>query len=97
MSRAEEILKVSYKGIIANILLVVFKSIVGLMANSISVVLDAVNNLSDVISSVVTIVGTKIASREADKKHPYGHGRIEYIASTIVSVKIGRASCRERV
>lgn len=84
--RTKEIVMVSYKGIFANILLVIFKSIVGLMANSISVVLDAVNNLSDVLSSIITIAGTKIANKDADKKHPYGHGRIEYITSSIVSI-----------
>lgn len=100
MGRANEIVKVSYKGIAANVLLVIFKSIIGLMANSISVVLDAVNNLSDVLSSVVTIVGTKFASRGADKEHPYGHGRIEYIASSIVSLIVlvaGVVSMKESI
>ena len=68
-----------------NILLVIFKGVVGFLANSIAIILDAVNNLTDVISAVVTIIGTKLATKKADKEHPYGHGRIEYIAATIVS------------
>ena len=70
----------------ANLVLVVFKMIVGLAANSIAVILDAVNNLSDALSSVITIIGTKLAGRRPDKKHPFGHGRIEYITSVIIAV-----------
>ena len=55
------------------------------MSNSIAIITDAVNNLSDALSSIVTIIGTKLASKAPDKKHPYGHGRIEYITSLIVS------------
>lgn len=100
MDRTQQIVKVSYRGIAANILLVVFKSIVGFAANSISVILDAVNNLSDVLSSVITIIGTKLAGRAPDKKHPYGHGRIEYITSLIIAVIVlaaGVTSLKEAV
>ena len=83
--REKTIIKTSMVGIITNILLVVFKVFVGLLANSIAIVLDAVNNLSDVLSSVITIIGTKLANKAPDKKHPLGHGRIEYISSLIVS------------
>ena len=62
--------------------------IVGIVANSIAIVLDAVNNLTDVLSSVITIVGTKLANKAPDKKHPYGHGRIEYFASLIIALII---------
>ena len=61
----------SIKGIIGNIVLVIFKMIVGLASNSIAIILDAVNNLTDVLSSVLTIVGTKLAAKGADKEHPF--------------------------
>lgn len=67
-------------------MLVGFKSVIGLISGSIAIVLDAVNNLSDVLSSVITIVGTKLAGRAPDRKHPYGHGRIEYIASLAIAI-----------
>lgn len=84
-ARERAIVKTSVIGITANIFLVAFKAAVGLISNSIAIILDAVNNLSDALSSVVTIIGTKLASRRPDKKHPLGHGRIEYLAAMIVS------------
>ena len=69
----------------ANIFLAAFKAAVGIISNSIAVVLDAVNNLSDALSSVITIVGTKLAGKLPDKKHPLGYGRIEYLSAMIVS------------
>ena len=100
MDRTKEIVKVSIRGIAVNIILVVFKAAVGLAANSVAVILDAVNNLSDALSSVITIVGTKLAGKAADKKHPYGYGRIEYITSTIIAVIVitaGITSLKESV
>ena len=88
MERNKTIIKTSIFGIIVNIFLVIFKSIVGLMANSIAIILDAVNNLTDVLSSLITIIGTKFANKAPDKKHPYGHGRIEYFTSVIIGVII---------
>ena len=85
MNRNELIIRTSIVGIVTNILLVGFKMTVGLIASSISVVLDAVNNLTDAVSSIVTIIGTKLAGRKPDKKHPLGHGRIEYLAALIVA------------
>ena len=85
MEREKKIIKTSILGILVNLVLVVFKATIGLLVNSIAIVLDAVNNLTDAISSVVTIVGTKLANKKPDKNHPYGHGRIEYFASVIVS------------
>ena len=79
-------MRTSVLGILANLLLAGFKAFVGLLSNSIAVVLDAVNNLSDALSSVITIIGTKLAGRKPDKKHPYGHGRTEYITATIIAV-----------
>jgi len=86
MNRNKKIVRVSIEGIIVNIILVVFKAIVGFISNSISIVLDAVNNLTDALSSIITIIGTMIASKKPDKKHPYGHGRAEYFASIIIAI-----------
>lgn len=85
MEREKEIIKTSIFGIIVNLLLVIFKTTIGLIVNSIAIILDAVNNLTDAISSVVTIVGTRLANKKPDKEHPYGHGRIEYFTSVIIS------------
>ena len=83
--REKVIVRTSIVGIVTNVLLVVFKSAVGLLSNSIAIVLDAVNNLSDVLSSLITIVGAKLAGRMPDKGHPLGHGRIEYISAMMVA------------
>ena len=85
-SREKTIVKTSIIGIIANVFLAGFKAVVGLMTNSIAIVLDAVNNISDAGSSLITIVGTKLAGKEPDKKHPFGYGRIEYLSAMIISV-----------
>ena len=75
-------------GIILNILLVAGKLTVGLIAGSVAIIADAVNNFSDAASSVITLIGFKLAGQKPDKEHPFGHGRIEYIAGLIVSVLI---------
>lgn len=85
INRDKIIVKTSIIGIITNVFLSAFKAGVGLLANSIAVILDAVNNLSDALSSVITIVGTKLAGKAPDKKHPLGYGRIEYLSAMIVS------------
>ncbi|MCR5523505.1 MAG: cation diffusion facilitator family transporter [Clostridia bacterium] len=85
-NRGKIIVRTSVIGIIANALLAVFKAIIGLLTHSIAIVLDAVNNISDAASSIITIVGTKLAGKEPDKKHPFGHGRIEYLSAMIISV-----------
>ena len=98
--RDKIIIRTGFIGILVNIVLVIFKSIIGLITNSIAIILDAVNNLSDVLSSVITIIGTKLSGKEPDKKHPYGHGRIEYLTSVVISVIVllaGVASVRESV
>ena len=87
-AREKKIVRTSILGILANTMLAAFKAIVGMATHSIAVVLDAVNNLSDALSSIVTIIGTKLASRNPDKKHPLGHGRIEYLSTTIVSMLV---------
>ena len=86
MDRSKKIVKISIWGIIVNIILVSFKMLVGLVANSIAIILDAVNNLSDAISSIITIIGTKLSNKKPNKKHPYGYGRIEYLTSTIIAL-----------
>ncbi len=86
MDRQKIIVKTSSIGILANIFLAGFKAAVGLLANSISVVLDAVNNLSDALSSVITIIGAKLSNKPADKKHPLGYYRIEYLSAMIIGV-----------
>lgn len=83
--RDQQIVQVSIVGIIANVALAAFKAVVGLLSHSIAITLDAVNNLSDAASSIITIVGTKLAGRAADHNHPYGHGRIEYLTAMTVS------------
>lgn len=84
-NREKTIVKTSIIGIVTNLLLVGFKAFVGLVSNSIAVILDAVNNLSDALSSVVTIVGAKLGAKQPDKKHPLGYGRIEYLSSMVVA------------
>ncbi|MBQ6469311.1 MAG: cation transporter [Lachnospiraceae bacterium] len=86
--RDKIIIRTSIIGILANVFLAAFKAAVGLTANSIAIVMDAVNNLSDAASSVITIIGTKLAGKEADRKHPFGYGRIEYLSAMIISVLV---------
>jgi cation diffusion facilitator family transporter len=83
--RERMIVRTSTIGIAANILLAGFKAVVGLTTKSIAVTLDAVNNLSDALSSVVTIIGAKLGAKSPDREHPMGHGRIEYLSSLLVS------------
>ena len=85
MTRSRQIIHTSVVGIITNVLLAGFKALVGLLAHSVAIVLDAVNNLSDALSSVITIIGTKLSVRPADKEHPFGYGRVEYFTAIIIS------------
>ena len=86
--REKVIIKTSIIGIIGNIILVLFKAFIGFLANSVSIIMDALNNLTDALSSVITIIGTKLANKPSNKKHPYGYGRIEYITSTLIAILI---------
>lgn len=88
MNRDKEILKTSAFGIAGNVLLVGFKVFVGILASSISIITDAVNNFTDALSSLVTMIGTKLSGKSPDKKHPYGHGRVEFLTSTIIAFLI---------
>ena len=100
MDRNQKIIRTSILGIVVNLVLVAFKGAVGLLSHSIAVLLDAVNNLSDALSSLITILGTKLAGRAPDKKHPYGYGRIEYLTGMIVAVIVlfaGLSAAKESI
>lgn len=86
MERDKIIVKTSLVGIVVNLILVAFKATIGILVNSIAITLDAVNNLTDALSSIITIIGTKLAGKNPDKNHPYGYGRIEYFSSIIIAV-----------
>ena len=86
MDRSSQIIRTSWVGIVANVLLAGFKAAVGILASSVAIMMDAVNNLSDALSSVITIIGTKLSQRPADRKHPFGFGRIEYFSAIIIAV-----------
>lgn len=75
-------------GIVSNIVLFIIKLIIGFIANSVTIMADAFNNLSDSLSSIITIIGFKLSSKPADKEHPYGHARYEYITGTIVALLV---------
>ncbi len=84
--RNSQIIRTSWIGIGTNVLLAGFKAVVGLVAGSVAIVMDAVNNLSDALSSVITIVGTKLSQRPADRQHPFGFGRVEYFSAIVISL-----------
>lgn len=86
MERGKKIVQISIIGIAVNIVLMVFKAAVGAVTGSVAIIMDAVNNLSDALSSVITIAGTKLAGKDPDKKHPYGYGQIEYVSSVTIAV-----------
>ena len=87
-NRTKIIVRTSILGIVANIFLAAFKALVGLFSHSIAILLDAVNNLTDALSSLVTIIGAKLAQKPADRQHPFGHGRAEYLSALVISVII---------
>ena len=87
-SRDKIIVRTSVIGILANVFLAAFKAVIGLTSNSIAIVMDAVNNLSDAASSIITIVGTKLAGREPNREHPFGYGRVEYLSAMVISLLV---------
>ena len=87
-NREKKIVQTSIIGILGNLVLVGMKITIGLIVNAISLVSDGINNLTDALSSLITIIGTKLANKKPDKKHPYGHGRIEYLTSLAISILI---------
>lgn len=86
--RERQIIRMGLLGILVNVLLAASKMVFGLLSRSIAIILDAVNNLTDILSALVTVVGAKIAGKPADREHPYGHGRYEYLSAMIVSAII---------
>ena len=86
--RERIIVRTSVIGVVTNVFLAAFKAAVGLLSHSIAVTLDAVNNLSDALSSVITIIGAKLGAKLPDKKHPLGYGRIEYLSSMLVAALV---------
>lgn len=78
----------SVTGIIVNVLLSVFKLIIGIISNSMSIISDALNNISDAGSSIITMIGFKMSQKKVDKDHPWGHGRMEYVTAFFVDILI---------
>ena len=85
-SREKIVVRTSVIGIVMNVILATFKALVGYFTNSVAIILDSVNNITDATASVVTIIGTKLAGKEPNKKHPFGYGRIEYLTAMIIAV-----------
>ncbi|MGI6045590.1 MAG: cation diffusion facilitator family transporter [Eggerthellaceae bacterium] len=85
-SRNSQIFRAAIVGIVTNLALAAAKAVFGFLSNSIAIILDAVNNLSDAASSIITVIGTRLAAKPADREHPFGHGRIEYITTFIIAV-----------
>jgi len=88
MDRESRIIRTSIVGIVVNALLSTFKAFVGIVTGSIAVTMDAVNNMTDALSSLITIIGTKLSTKKPDREHPYGYGRIEYLSAMVISVII---------
>ena len=93
-NRDRIIIRTSIIGILTNVLLASFKAVIGITSSSIAIVMDAVNNLSDAASSIITIAGTKLAGKESDRKHPFGYGRIEYITAMVISIIVTYAGLK---
>ena len=87
-NRLKAILHASIVAIVVNIALAIFKAIVGIISNSIAITMDAINNFTDAGSSLITILSSSLASKDPDKKHPFGHGRTEYLGTLLIAVII---------
>ena len=85
-TRAKTVIRTSFVGILGNILLASFKVLAGVLSKSLAITMDALNNFSDAASSLVTIIGMKMATKPADKKHPFGYGRIEYLSAMFIGM-----------
>lgn len=86
MDRGQQIIRTSVVGIVTNVSLAAFKALVGALSSSIAIVLDAVNNLTDALSSIITIAGVKLSQRPANRKHPFGYGRVEYFSAILIAL-----------
>ncbi len=78
----------SITGIVVNLFLSIFKLVIGIVTNSMSIISDALNNVTDTGSSIVTMIGFKLSQKEVDNEHPWGHGRMEYVTAFIVDILI---------
>ena len=87
-NRSRTIIRTSLIGVMANLALSGFKAMVGILSHSIAIIMDAVNNLSDALSSVITIIGTKLSGKAPDREHPFGHGRIEYLSAFLIAALV---------
>ncbi len=87
-NRDSIVVRTSVIGIVANIFLATVKALIGIATRSIAITYDSINNFSDASSSLITIIGTKLASKEADRNHPFGYGRIEYLSEMVISLII---------
>lgn len=98
--RQKVIIRTSIVGIVGNFFLAAFKAFVGILTNSIAIILDAVNNFSDMLSSIVTIAGILLANKAPDRRHPMGHGRYEYLSTAtiaIIIIYIGITAIKESI
>lgn len=86
--RGAEIIRAGVIGIVVNVVLAALKAVMGMAVHSMAMVFDAVNNLSDALSSIIIIAGMKYASKKPDKKHPLGHGRAEYLTSLVIAALV---------
>ena len=82
--RRKKIIAVSVTGIVTNLFLGILKAVLGVLSGSVALVSDALNNITDSSSSLITIIGTKLAGKAPDKQHPFGHGRTEYLTSLLI-------------
>lgn len=99
-TRQQQIVRTGYIGIATNVLVSASKALVGVASGSMAIILDAVNNTADALSSLITIIGVKLAGRPADDEHPFGYGRIEYFTAVIIAAMIlvaGGMSLKESV
>lgn len=98
--RQKVIIRTSIVGIVGNFFLAAFKAFVGILTNSIAIILDAVNNFSDMLSSIVAIAGILLANKAPDRRHPMGHGRYEYLSTAtiaIIIIYIGITAIKESI
>jgi len=86
--RMIQIMRVSNIGIVANLILAIFKAVVGFISGSIAIIVDAANSLSDAASSFIVLAGAKLANKRPDKKHPFGHGRFEYLGALAIGALV---------
>lgn len=83
--RTKIVLRTSVVGIVANVFIATFKTVIGIVSNSVAILSDGINNFSDATSSLITLITTSLADKDADKKHPFGYGRLEYLSSLIIA------------